>query len=122
MKIMNHIEVSKSLIKIIVTRFPTKIFKLNTTLFYEGHIPISGFLIIEGSILISSKNNFKQVLTAGTLLGISDLIGKNPSNIQADVLPNSEICFLDKSTIQEVSQKNDSELSIFLCQLMENRV
>lgn len=109
-----HIELSSDNIKKITAHFPTKTYKANSTLYYEGQIPISGYLIVIGNIQISKKKKFKKILSSGCIIGVSELINKIPSQISAEVFPNSQICFLDKSTILELCLIVDSELSRLL--------
>ena len=51
-----HIELSSENIDKITSHFPSKIYKTNSTLFYEGQIPISGYLVVIGSIQLSKKS------------------------------------------------------------------
>lgn len=117
MKLLSEIELTPKLIKIISAQFPSKIYKTSSILFYEGQIPISGYLVIDGAIELSNKKKFKKILSPGTLIGVSNLINKNPSKVKAEVFPNTEVCFLDKSTIIEMAKKLDNELSNFLKKL-----
>jgi CRP-like cAMP-binding protein len=121
MKNISHIEISKDLMKKIISFFPSKKYKLSTTLFYEGHIPISGYLIIDGSIQISTKKKFKKLLQKGALVGFYDLVNKKPSIIKAEVFPNTEICYLDKTTVIEMSKNADPELSLFMKEIIEGK-
>lgn len=109
-----HIELSSDNIEKITAHFPSKIYKSNSTLFYEGQIPISGYLVVIGSIQISKKKKFKKMLSSGSLVGFTELLNKTPSQISAEVFPNTQICFLDKSTILEVCKVVDNELSNLL--------
>lgn len=111
MKQISHIEISSELVKKITSYFPSKKYKTQSHLFYEGQVPISGFLILGGSIQISQKRKFKKILKPGYLLGVFELLNKKPIQISAEVYPNTEICFLDKTTLLEMAQKPDSELS-----------
>jgi CRP-like cAMP-binding protein len=118
MKLHIHTEVNSDLIKKIANYFPSKKYKSQSPLFYEGQIPISGYLILDGSIKIKKKNKIK-IIETGALIGIFELMNKTPSLISAEVLPNSNICFLDKTTLLEFfnNPENDiSSLIIKLCQ------
>lgn len=110
MKQISHIEISNELIKKITSYFPSKKYKTQSHLFYEGQIPISGFLVLNGSIQISQKRKFKKILKPGYLVGVFELLNKKPIQISAEVYPNTEICFLDKTTLLEMTEKPDSEL------------
>jgi CRP-like cAMP-binding protein len=118
MKLHIHTEVSSDLIKKIAKYFPAKKYKSQCPLFYEGQIPITGYLILAGSIKIKKKKK-EKILETGSIIGIFELMNKTPSQISAEVLPNSNICFLDKTTLLEFfnNPENDiSSLIIKLCQ------
>jgi hypothetical protein len=50
------------------------------------------------------------MLNAGYLLGVSELINKKPIKISAEAFPNTEVCFIDRTTLLEVVQGADTEL------------
>ena len=102
MKHQKHIELSPNLIEELLELFPMKKFKSHSFLFYEGQIPISGYLVIDGSIQISKNKKNKKVLSNGAVIGLSELLKKVPSSISAEVFPNTHLCFLDNSTLQEI--------------------
>lgn len=110
MKQLSHIELSSDLIKKITTYFPSKRYKTQSHLFYEGQVPISGFLILNGTVQITQKGKLKKLLKAGYLLGVFELMNKKPIEISAEVYPNTDICFLDKSTILELDQIPHNEV------------
>lgn len=110
MKFIKHIDLSRSLIEKLKVHFPIKVFKSHSHLFYEGHIPISGFLIIDGTIQVSKKNKLKKLLSKGTLVGLRELLSKTPSNISVEVFPNTEVFFLDRSTVLELKENGNSEI------------
>ena len=110
MKSVKHIELSSDLIDKITSYFPSKKFKTQSHLFYEGQIPISGYLVLDGSIQVSYKKKFKKMLNAGYLIGVAELLKKQPIKISAEAFPNTEICFLDKTTLLELFKEHDNEL------------
>ena len=120
MKSLTQIELSSSLIDKITTYFPSKKFKAQSYLFYEGQIPISGYLILEGSIQVSYKKKFKKMLNSGYLLGISELLNKKPIQLSAEAFPNTEVCFIDRTTLMEIFQGNDTELLTLFKTLYKN--
>lgn len=120
MKSLKHIELSRDLINKITTYFPSKKFKSQSHLFYEGQIPISGYLILDGSIQVSYKKKFKKMLNAGYLLGVSELLNKKPIQLSAEAFPNTEVCFIDKTTLMEIFQGADKELLVLFKTLFEN--
>lgn len=114
MKTFTQTKLSNEIIKVITSYFPSKIFKSQSHLFYEGQIPISGYLVINGAIIITQKKKVKNVLQTGHLIGIDELLRKNPIKVSAEVLAETEICFLDKSTLLEMSKDPNSNISSFI--------
>ncbi len=51
--------------------------------------------------------------------GLNELLDKKPSTISAEVFPNSQLCFLDKSTLKEILLNNEHELSNSLKDILE---
>lgn len=119
MKSLKHIELSSDLVKKISTYFPSKKFKAQAHLFYEGQIPISGFLILEGSIQITKKNKFKKLISKNNLIGLFELLSKKPISLSAEAFPNTEVCFLDQTTLLEIFKEPHSELAAFFKSLIE---
>ena len=122
MKSLKHIELSSDLVKKITTYFPSKKFKSQAHLFYEGQIPISGYLILDGSIQVSHKKKFKKMLHAGYLLGLNELLNKKPIQLSAEAFPNTEVCFLDKTTLMEIFSGPENELVTFFKSILESAV
>ena len=89
-----------------------KKFLVSSPLFYEGQIPIVAYLLLDGHILLLRKKKIKIILNPGSLIGLNELMSNSPSTHSAEVQAESTICFLDKSTIMEVINKNDSSLAI----------
>ncbi len=118
MKEFKHFELSARLIKRLSAFFPSKIYKTLSPLFYEGQIPISGYLILNGSIQITSKKKLKKIFESGSLIGLNELINKKPSNVSAEVFPNTKVCFLDKSSLCELQKIEDDELQTLLGKLL----
>lgn len=120
MKSLKHMQISNELITKIIQYFPSKKFKSQSHLFYEGQVPISGYLILNGSIQISYKKKIKKILNAGHLLGLAELLNKKPILLNAEALPNTEVCFIDKTTLLEIFKGTDTELLTFFKSLLEN--
>jgi len=113
-----HIDLDPQLLEEILGIFPSKKFKTQSFLYYEGQIPISGYLIIDGSVQISKNKKHKKVLSNGSVIGLSELLSKIPSTISAEVFPNTQLCFIDKSTLQEI-KLGDKKLSDKLKEVFE---
>ncbi len=119
MKSIKFIELDADLLEKIQQFFPSKKFKTQSHLFYEGQIPISGYLVLDGSIKISKKKKLKKILSAGSLIGVDELIQKKPVEVSAEVFPNTELCFIDKTTLLEIIKKESLDLSITLRKVFE---
>jgi CRP-like cAMP-binding protein len=119
MKSVKHIELNSDLIDKITDYFPSKKFKSQSHLFYEGQIPISGYLVLDGSIQVSYKKKFKKMLNAGYLIGVAELLNKKPIQLSAEAFPNTEICFLDRTTLLEIFKGHDVELVALFKALIE---
>lgn len=117
MKTSTHIEISKDILDKILSYFPSKKYKVQSHLFYEGQIPISGFLIINGAIKISNKKKYSKILSTGTIIGIDEYIHKKPISLTAEVYPNTEICFIDKATLMELLKHTNNEIAQYFKKL-----
>lgn len=80
---------------------PLRKFDLKSPLFYEGQVPIVAYLLIDGSIVLLKKKKIKNILKAGSLIGLNELLSNSPSKLTAQVSADSVLCFLDKSTMLE---------------------
>ena len=119
MKSIKFIELNADLLEKIHQFFPSKKYKTQSHLFYEGQIPISGYLILDGSIKISKKKKLKKILSAGSVIGVDELIEKKPVDVSAEVYPNTELCFIDKTTLLEIIKKETLDLSKTLKKVFE---
>lgn len=93
-------------------------YSTETALFYEGQIPVTAILLIEGQINITKGKKVKTTLRSAMLLGVKELMNNAPSTTSAIALANTLVCFLDKSTIMEIINNND-DLSILLKEICE---
>ena len=119
MKTNTHIEISKDILDQILSYFPSKKYKVQSHLFYEGQVPISGFLIINGAVKISNGKMFSKILSTGTIVGIDEHINKRPIPLSAEVYPNTEICFIDKGTLMDLFTHTNNEIARYFKKLCE---
>jgi CRP-like cAMP-binding protein len=87
-----------------------------TPLFYQGHVPMVAYLVIDGSVNLLKNKKIKQTVKAGGVIGVKELLERTPSSVTAETSPNTTICYLDHSTVK------DSELSSFFENLSEPQV
>lgn len=114
MKWIKHIHLSETLIEKFKSFSTIKTFSLKSPLFYEGQTPIVAYLILKGSIQLSRKRKIANTLRPGALLGIEEVIGKKASDVTAEVLGNTTLCFLDRSTLLEIENGDNSVLESIL--------
>jgi CRP-like cAMP-binding protein len=115
MKWIKHIHLSETLIdKLKKTSSTIKTFSLKSHLYYEGQTPIVAYLILKGSIQLSRNKKICNTLRPGTLLGIEEVIEKKSSDVSAEVLGNSTLCFLDRSTLLEIKKGDNIVLGSIL--------
>lgn len=79
-----------------------RVFKTETDLIYEGHIPIAGYLILEGNAKLVKKKKVTKILDEGNLFGIHELLNNIPIKYGVQISSNSKLCILDKSTVKEL--------------------
>ena len=85
-----------------------------TSLFYQGHIPIVAFLVIEGGINLYKNKKLKSTIVPGEIIGLKELTTDTPSKVAAESLEHTTICCLDKSTIKEILESGDERLSTYM--------
>ncbi|MCO4793388.1 MAG: cyclic nucleotide-binding domain-containing protein [Bacteriovoracaceae bacterium] len=91
---------------------PIHKYTVQSDLFYEGQTPVVAFLLLDGHVQLVKNKKIKKVLSFGDLIGLKELIHHLPYPLSAQVLPNTEMVFLDKSTILEIlNLVHDQELS-----------
>lgn len=98
--------VAKLRLKCVAMKYPVE-----ADLIYEGHIPIVGILLLSGKIKLYRGRRLRQQIDQGHLLGVRELMHGLAFEYTARINPGSEICYLDKSTILELHDDDDRELS-----------
>lgn len=101
MPIQQSIKLNPEDIALIKELSPMRKFDLTSPLFYEGQVPIVAYLLVDGSIVLFKKKKIKNILKAGSLVGLNELLSNSPSKLSAQVSADSILCFLDKSTMLE---------------------
>jgi CRP-like cAMP-binding protein len=91
---------------------PVHRYTVSTDLFYEGQTPVVAFLLLDGHVQLVKNKKIRKVLNKGDLIGLKELVHHSSFPLSAQVLPNTDIIFLDKSTIFEILDvHHDPELS-----------
>lgn len=99
---INPIKIESDLIAEIKKLSLQKKFTSTAPLFYEGQVPIVAYLILEGTVQLMKSKKIKKILKAGSLIGLPEMMGNTPSKLTAQALADTTLCFLDKSTINEI--------------------
>ncbi|EQC43078.1 cyclic nucleotide-binding domain protein [Bacteriovorax sp. BSW11_IV] len=105
----NVLTLDKNTVDEISSHADVHTYPLQSNLYYEGQIPVVGYLLLEGHIQLLKNKKVKSVLSKGTLLGVHELMTNSPAQYSAQILPNTKVCFLDKSTILEFIHEHDTE-------------
>jgi CRP-like cAMP-binding protein len=79
------------------------------------------YLIIDGIVNLTKSKKVKSVIHAGGVIGIKELIKHTPSTVSAEALANTTVCYLDRSTVMDIMQNGDLELSSFFSSLFESK-
>jgi CRP-like cAMP-binding protein len=92
-----------------------------TPLFYQGQIPMVGYLVLDGAVNLLKNKKVKSHVHTGDIIGVKELIKHTPSTVTAETVANTTICYLDRSTVQDIIKSGDSELSAFFHGLLESK-
>lgn len=122
MPIKKTIKVAPAFIDKIKEISPSRKYTHNSPLFYEGQIPIVAYLVIDGSVILSKKKKTKNIIHSGHLIGLNELMNHSPSKLNAEVSAESTLCFLDKSTMQELLKMENSDLPGMLLKMTESKI
>ncbi len=98
-------EVSPQQIKAFARFTEPRIFQTASDIVYPGQIPIVGYLILEGEILLIKNKKIIERVTAGNVFGVVELMNNKPIKYTARIAPNSKVYILDRSTIKEIIQE-----------------
>ena len=79
-----------------------KQYKNKADIIYKGHIPHSGFLLVDGRITLKSSRDKSFDIFNGSLIGVRELMNAEPFNFDAQIESNSSVYILDKSTVNEI--------------------
>ncbi len=91
-------------------RFTSLKFENSFDLVYESQVPNTGIVLLEGHITLLKRKKVHSTVEAGTLLGVTNIINNEPSQVGCKVLGNSELIMLNKSEILEALNDKDPEL------------
>jgi CRP-like cAMP-binding protein len=96
-----------------------QVFTNQSPLFYEGQTPVVALLILDGAVNLMKNRKVKSTLRSGALIGLKELMSNMPSSVSAEAQPNTAVCFLDKSTILEIINQDQNDLSLIFKNICE---
>lgn len=96
-------------------------FSIPTTLFYQGQVPIVAYLVIDGIVNLTKNKKLKSAVKPGGIIGVGELIKKTKSSVTAVAQANTTICYLDRSTVQDILNNTDSEFAILFQDVVETQ-
>ncbi len=88
-----------------------KKFSSQSPLFYEGQVPVVAYLLLDGTVQLMKNKKVKKILRPGALIGLHELMTNSPAKLSAVATADSTLCFLDKSTIKEITSDENSPIA-----------
>ena len=86
------------------------VFTRPSILFYENQTPVTAIVLAKGKITLSKNKKTKKILDASCIIGLDELLEHYSANYSATAAENSEIFYLDRSTILEILEYNQDML------------
>lgn len=102
MKIVTDMEFTKELLKEMKKLFPQKNTLSAVQLFYKNQIPLSGFFLEKGKVILKKNRHSSIEVSPYSFFGLNECLNNDPSSFEAQALKDSTIYFLDKTTLLEV--------------------
>lgn len=110
MKKVSYLILSEQAIATIKKIAHCKKYSLEAPLYYQGQTPIVAYFISKGNIVLVNKKKLTQKLNKGILLGHHELQFNIPSMFTAIAQKNSELWYLDKSTLLDLMKSKNFEM------------
>lgn len=89
-------------------------------LFYDGQIPIVAYLVLEGEIHLTKNRKLKHIVGPGEILGLNEIADHKPLNFTAQIMPKTQVVFIDRSTIKEILNQNLANLKTVFEELLQS--
>lgn len=123
MKIVTDIQFTKELLKEIKKLFPQKNILSSVQLFYKDQIPLSGFFLEKGKVVLKKNRNKSIEVAPYSFFGLDECLNNNPSVFEGQALPESTIYFLDKTTLLEVlHETKNSPLKSYIEKIVGSQI
>ncbi len=91
--------------------FQEQVYNTSTELFYEGHIPHVGYVLLDGNVILGKRKKIKDELVPGTVLGVRELVNNIPVPYFARIYSGSKVYIVDRSSIKGLHQIECPNLS-----------
>jgi signal-transduction protein with cAMP-binding, CBS, and nucleotidyltransferase domain len=116
MNIKKHItKVPQNIIKELDEIVFAQHYRNSAAIIYKGHIPNSGFLLLDGQISLSISKTKNVVLNIGSLIGIRELMNSIPIEFDVNISSDSSVLILDRSSVNDIFNGGNKKLKeIFL--------
>jgi hypothetical protein len=114
MKKNNIITLNNGLIQCLKLIVPPREYKLEAYLYYEGHVPHVGFLVVDGEVIAEKRNKEIQSFSTGSLIGVGQMMEKKAIDCSFKIGPGTHVCIIDRSTVLELAQGQGHPFSTFI--------
>lgn len=84
-------------------------YNVQADLYYDGQTPVVAYLLLDGNIKILKNKKMKTNLDPGHLIGVKELFHHTPCHHDAKISANSSVCFIDRSTLNEIISSNQED-------------
>lgn len=95
-------------------------FSNDTELFNQDHIPLTGIILLDGTLEILQGNDVVEKIIPPHMEGIVNLVNDIPSNYGCRIKANSKVILLGKSKILDILNDKRSHLFKLLKALVTN--
>ena len=90
------------------------IFKKQTQLIYQGHVPISAYLLTDGFVYLKKNKKVIKKYFPLTVFGIRELVTKTPFSFDVIVSKGCILLYLDRSRAFQMMSELESEKDLLL--------
>lgn len=98
---------------------PVKTIPESTQLLYQGHVPIVAYLVIDGAINLIKNKKKKSTILPGEVIGVKELLTDTPSSVTAETSAEAIVCYLDRSTLLDIIENDESKLSKYFLEILD---
>ena len=78
-----------------------------SNLFYAGQTPIVAYLLLQGMVHFTKNGKVVNTFSRGNIIGLKELMSNKPLHVDAQIQPGTEVCFMDRSTVLGILEKNE---------------